>query len=290
MLKIGIESSAYFSVCGNSWRRGLSRMRSHGYEGMDFRDFIRTENNLMTAPEDEFKSRLSEFRDAAREEGIEISLCHGPWRWPICDSTEEERMERFSAMSRAIRGAAVMGCPNIALHPIMPYGVMNNPEINPEGTLELNYEFYSKLTRVASDEGVTICLENMPFKYFSLSRTSDVLDMVKRIDSPNLRVCVDTGHSAIFTNPADDIRLVGKEYLRAVHLHDNGGRNDDHNFPYHGIIDWNDVTAALREVEFSGLVNLETFVKGHYPADIKEGFEIGLAKIARRIADMIEGV
>jgi sugar phosphate isomerase/epimerase len=80
------------------------------------------------------------------------------------------------------------------------------------------------------------------------------------------------------------VRLIGKEYLAVLHVHDNNGRSDLHWNPYTGVIDWDDFSAALREIDFAGTVSLETAVPGRIPQDIREPFEQGLFRMAQRIA------
>ena len=42
-----------------------------------------------------------------------------------------------------------------------------------------------------------------------------------------------------------------------LHVHDNYGRADQHNFPGMGMTDWEDAVKALREIEFEGVFSLE---------------------------------
>ena len=119
----------------------------------------------------------------------------------------------------------------------------------------------------------------------SISRPEAILRFVKTVDSPFFKVCLDTGHCAVFgDSPAQAVRLIGKEYLATLHIHDNNGHNDLHWNPYTGVIDWDDFSAALREIGFEGAVSLETAAPGHIPQDIREPFEQGLFHMARRIA------
>lgn len=122
----------------------------------------------------------------------------------------------------------------------------------------------------ALPEGMTICLENLPYETFE-----DVeANLTAAGNPPNLGFCLDTGHLHISRTPdafADYIRRAGKR-LKALHLHDNPGRlftgepkgtnwhsSDKHMFPgfFNGSIDWYEVISALREINYSGLWNVE---------------------------------
>ena len=149
----------------------------------------------------------------------------------------------------------------------------------------MNREFFSRLVDLAKEYGVVVALENMPFTKLILSTPEQVLGFVKEFDSPWFRVCLDTGHAAVFgLNPADTVRLLGKEYLSILHVHDNDGRRDLHWLPYFGVIDWADFSRALTEIGFEGTVSLETDVRGSLPAGAREQYELALAMTARSIA------
>lgn len=281
MMKIGIESGAYLDRYG--FAEGLARMKAHGYEALDYQNFADTETELFRVSEAEFERTLRAQRAAIEEAGIEITQTHGPWRWPPQDFTEEDRAERFEKMAKSIRGTAILGCRNFVIHPIMPFGDNQDPE--PERLWDMNLAFMSRLVEVGRSCDVVVNFENMPMTALSISRPEAILRFVKMVDSPFFKVCLDTGHCAVFgDSPAQAVRLLGKEYLATLHIHDNNGHNDLHWNPYTGVIDWDDFSAALREIGFEGAVSLETAAPGHIPQDIREPFEQGLFCMARRIA------
>ena len=281
MMKIGIESGAYLDRYG--FAEGLARMKAHGYEALDYQNFADTETELFRVSEAEFERTLRAQRAAIEEAGIEITQTHGPWRWPPQDFTEEDRAERFEKMAKSIRGTAILGCRNFVIHPIMPFGDDQDPE--PERLWDMNLAFMSRLVEVGRSCDVVVNFENMPMTALSISRPEAILRFVKMVDSPFFKVCLDTGHCAVFgDSPAQAVRLLGKEYLATLHIHDNNGRNDLHWNPYTGVIDWDDFSAALREIGFEGAVSLETAAPGRIPQDIREPFERGLFHMARRIA------
>lgn len=281
MRKIGIGSDAYLDRYGFS--EGLERMKKHGYDCLDYQNFIHTETPLFQLGEKEFEQRLLEEGNAIRKAGILISQTHGPWRCPPEDATEEQRQERFEKMAKSIRGTAILGCEHFVIHPIMPFGGDRDPE--PERMWEMNLEFMGRLCSVAREYQVTICFENMPMTRLSLSTPEQILRFVKEMDDSRFKICLDTGHCAVFgLSPAEAVRQIGKEYLRVLHVHDNNGVQDLHWLPYTGVIDWEDFSKALEEIGFEGTVSLETTVPAKIPEDIRELEEIALYRMAGRIA------
>lgn len=281
MMKIGIESGAYIDRYGFS--EGIRRMKKHGYECLDYQSFCDTEIPLYRCSEHEFERQLLAMKEEAATVGIEISQTHGPWRWPPQDYTEEQRAERFEKMSKAIRGTAILGCKHFIIHPIMPFG--DNQDPDPQRLWDMNIEFMSRLVAVGKEYQVVVNYENMPMLALSNSRPEAILRAVREINSPFFKVCLDTGHCAVFgDSPADAVRLIGKEYLSTLHVHDNDGHGDRHWLPYTGVIDWDDFSDALAEIGYEGVVSLETAVPGNLVEPEREQAEIALYNTAKRIA------
>lgn len=282
MMKLGIMSGAYLDRYG--LQEGLARMRAHGYECVDYDNFCDTTTPLFQGTEAEFEHSLIDVRTACADAGIQISQTHGPWRWPPRDSTEEDRAERLEKMIRSVRGTAILGCPYMVIHPIMPFGCNRDPE--PERMWAMNYDFMRKLADAGQEYGVTVCYENMPMPALSIATPEAVLRFVKTLDHPNFRVCLDTGHCAVCGRSVGEaVRLLGREYLRVLHVHDNNGRGDFHWLPYEGIIDWDDFAAALQEIGFDGTLSLETHVSKDLPdGDERTAAELKLFDSAKRLA------
>jgi sugar phosphate isomerase/epimerase len=110
--------------------------------------------------------------------------------------------------------------------------------------------------------------------------------MNKETNSDIFKVCIDTGHSNFCGEaPADAVRLVGGEYLGALHVHDNNGKADQHLRPGFGNVDWDAFSDALVEIGFEGSVNFETAVPSSVPnGEDRDAQEIELANWGLRIA------
>lgn len=104
---------------------------------------------------------------------------------------------------------------------------------------------------------VTVCLENMPL-CLPGNNAPELLEMIAPFSADNFGICLDTGHLNIVPgNQAEFIRCAG-ENLKALHIADNLGTNDDHMLPYSkGTVDWEEVIAALKEIKYQGLFNFE---------------------------------
>ena len=277
-MKLGIESAAYLNRYG--LEKGAERMKKHGYDCVDYQDFCHTETEFFNLPEREFEKELSRQRAIINGAGIGVSQAHAPWRCPAMDSTPEERRVRFDQMAKAIRGCAYIGAENFVIHAIMPFGT-NSPD-RPDEMRDINHEFMSGLVDVAREYGnIVINLENLPFPSLPINHTCQVIDFVKRMNSPLFKVCIDTGHSNFCGEAPKDAVLLAGELLGTLHVHDNMGDRDSHLVPGKGNIDWQGFADALRRVNFAGTLSFETAAPVCSDPEETEKEEIRLAEIGK---------
>lgn len=279
-MKIGI-GPYYISRYG--YKEGGERMRAHGFDYLDFSWYADTNHELYKNVGDAFIGDCHAWRDMLTSGGIQINQVHGPWRCPAQDYTEEDRAERFEKMSRAIIATGILGAKYIAIHPIMPFGT-DSPD-HPEEQFRMNIEFFGELAKVAKANNVIICLENMPFVNLPTSGINSILRIVREVNHPNLKVCLDTGHANIVPpSPAEAVKLIGKDLLMMLHVHDNKGDFDYHLLPFEGTIDWDAFAAALKEIKFDGVISLETDVNASVKDEAqREAMELDLAGRVRKL-------
>ena len=84
------------------------------------------------------------------------------------------------------------------------------------------------------------------------------LDLLKALDSPYARFCLDVGHVMAFAgNTWQDWLPALQPYLGQLHLHDNDGSRDAHLAVGEGVFDFAALFAYLREQELSPVITLE---------------------------------
>ena len=279
-LKIGITNSSYGVY---EFKEAIKKIGEQGYDCIDYQGFVDIETDFFKLPEEEFLNALAEQKALFSSHGLEVSQAHAPWRTPK-DGDPEERRKWLLAMKKAIRGTNALECHRFVVHPLFPY--MDTDE-HPEEVWEMNEEFLSALADYAKEYGVIVCLENMPFTEFPIATVEHCISMVDKLGRDNLRICLDTGHAAIFVKAdvARAVKAVGHR-LEAVHIHDNMGEIDEHLIPGDGIIDWDSFAKALKEVGFNKVISLETSPKHkNHPRDVWNNRELMLVEIAKTLAE-----
>jgi len=259
-------------------------IRECGFDCIDYRMINTKDDVLYSCDFDEFCARLAKERELIEGAGLKVWQVHGPWQWPITDGRRGGREERLEKMSRSIRGAAILDAPFWVVHPFMPHGISDKKSGKTEQTRAANVSFFKELLKVADEVGVTICLENMPFPDFSLSTPEEIMSIVREINHPNFKMCLDTGHLTVFEGwtPARAMREYHRD-IATLHVHDNDGKSDTHRCVYYGVIDWSDFGNAIKEVGWDGVISLETSPSAGLPCEIYRK----MLKLYREIAASI---
>ena len=135
-------------------------------------------------------------------------------------------------------------------------------------TAEQNAEFYMELLPFAKDCGVKIATENMwnwngekdQATFAACATPESFLAHLNAVNSDYLVACLDIGHAemrGLNTNAPEMIRALGP-HLQALHIHDNDLHHDSHQIPFSMNIDFKEMMKALREINYSGYLTLES--------------------------------
>ena len=121
--------------------------------------------------------------------------------------------------------------------------------------IDLLVEQLSSLSSYAEDKGAVLCVEPLNrFETSFINLTSQVIEVVDRVDSPACKILLDTFHMNIEEKSLGDaIRLAGP---RLGHLHTC---ENDRGAPGTGHVDWDQVAQALRDIEYDGALVIESF-------------------------------
>lgn len=257
-MKIGnranaIEKRWYGRYEENTYKK----LREHGYLCSDF-NMMNTDSVIYKESTQNAEKLLTHEKELATEAGIEIYQTHGPWCWPLKDTTSEGRKERMEKMKKSIYFTSVLGCKLWVIHPVMPFEANDTEKGKEAENLEINLNFFRELLCTAKEYGVVICVENLPFEKFSLATPESILSFVNEFNDENIKICFDTGHAeALGLNAGNEARKLG-EKIKALHIHDSVPGKDLHLAPYGGKILWEEFVKALKDINFDGSFSLET--------------------------------
>ncbi|MBQ4270180.1 MAG: sugar phosphate isomerase/epimerase [Clostridia bacterium] len=286
MIKIGCDS--YYYIDQKNFAQGMRRMKSHGYDCMDYQNISSPDCEMFHRGMDEFERYFSEFGACAKETGIEVYQMHGLWP-RRADGKREISDEDIELYEKQLIAAKLMGCKRLIIHPCMPYGW--EADERPNLAFDQTVETIERLLPSAKEKDVIICLENMPFanKAHSFSNIGEVKKVIETFSCANVKVCFDTGHSHVSgEDPYECIKTLGDD-LAALHVHDTKYGQDMHMLPLQGVVDWDGFLRGLNEIGYQGCFNLETGISWKTPEPMREKMQIELANIAKWLAAQIGG-
>lgn len=258
-LKVGSVNSQFILKYG--YAEALKRSRACGFDSVDFSFFANQakEDFVLKKTDAELKKFCTELRTVAEDIGLDIGQTHAPYYFippeTYCD------WEFVKIFAQAIKATAWLGSKYVVVHPAL----YKDAENNYMRSFETNRTYYGMLKPVANDFGVTVAIENMcainPLKNTgvpSATSTAEKLSHIVDEMGEGFCACLDTGHAFYCgQQPADFARRLGKR-LQVLHMQDGDGNDDLHVPPTLGRIDWADFLRALKEIDYQGVLNMES--------------------------------
>ena len=116
-----------------------------------------------------------------------------------------------------------------------------------------------EIVKAAGPLGVRIAVEVIPNE---ISRAGSLVHFVEdELEGLAVGICLDFGHAHIDGDVVEAVETVS-EHVIATHLHDNGGRSDDHLMPMDGTIDWAGALTAVQKIGYDGPLIFEVGAHG----------------------------
>ena len=249
-MKLSSNMIRFYKVFG---MKGMIDLFSEvGFEAIDFNCDLKEFHDGTYG-----KDFYTEIRKYANDKGVVFGQTHAPFASAYASDEVNER--RFNEIVTSFESSALLGAPCMVVHPCQQF---DYSKANHEAMYEYNLAFYKKLIPYYEEYGVKIAIENINQKEkASIISTAAMMNAIyDELDNEAFTFCFDVGHSNIVgMNVADEIRALGNR-IGCLHIHDNDGVHDIHTLPYYGTINWDDVTKALADINYSGTFNYEAAV------------------------------
>lgn len=114
-----------------------------------------------------------------------------------------------------------------------------------------------EIAKLAVENNVLIMLEVVNrFEQFIMNCCDEGLDYVKRVDSPNVKIMLDTFHMNIEEDSIGAAIEKAGSYLGHFHISENNRRP-----PGYGHIPWDEIASALKKINYQGFIVMEPFLR-----------------------------
>lgn len=291
-MKISTQTGSFMKLFSD--KEIVDILKDAGFDAIDY-SFFDVQRCNPDVSDGEYRERYTELRKYAEDKGLYFNQSHAPHPSSLMDEAFTKR--RFDELVTSLKNSSYLGVRNIIIHPLQHLRYYTNE--NTETLYEMNMAFFARLLPYCEEYGITICTENM-WQYYgdskrvwdsTCSRAEEFVRYVDGVNSPYLKACVDIGHTVLVgENPVKMIKTLGNR-VAALHVHDNDGIRDEHTVPFHGIVKWNEVARALKEIGYNGEITLETegFMNNYkIPTGLCKASAKYMAETARLFAGMVE--
>ncbi len=183
-----------------------------------------------------------------------------PWRKhqpTLISPTEEERELRFNLLVYAVRLAALLGSDCVSF-----WSGAASDDAPPTVLMDRLTEGCKKLCAIAEKENVRLAFEPEPGMF--IDTMPKFAELFARVDHPRFGLTLDVGHLQCMgeTPIAPHIRK-WKDRLWNIHIEDMKRGVHEHLMFGEGEIDFGEVFAALKGIEYSGGVFIELSRHSH---------------------------
>ena len=142
---------------------------------------------------------------------------------------------------------------------------------------DLGLKRLSMLVSEAEEKKVTLAFEN-------LRNISNLTRVMQTFHSQYVGYCYDSCHHKNYASDIDLLEQYG-DRLVALHLHDNGGKHNQHQLPFDGSINWSTVMKGIERTGYQGAISLEPMNWDYEHLSIRD-YLILSAQRAKRLDNM----
>ena len=231
-----------------------------GFPGVE----LSTEHINMIADADDPFATADQVRATVEELGIKMPQVHLTISLNVADLDAEARQAAVEVAERDIELCARMGIENGVIH---PGGGQRDSLAALDEERRVRVEAFKRLAAYAGERNFCIAIENVADGARAAAGAlgqrrygaviPELLELIEEIGAPNVGICLDTSHANMQgIAMAEAVRQCGDKLI-ATHISDNDGSGDQHRTPGYGNVDWKAGIAAMREIRYEGIFNLE---------------------------------
>ena len=186
------------------------------------------------------KAQITELGHWFRDAQLKLQSLHSPMYnddvWglsgpqSIVDITEPVKAKRIKMVDEVKRAVEIAEF--IPFRYLIQHLGVTGQEFDERRT-DAGFSSLEEIKVFAGQRGVEVLLENTPNELSSAERLNHFLGETHL----NLGYCFDVGHAHMTGRMQQEFELM-QSRIRSTHLHDNNGKDDLHQFPGQGTVDW----------------------------------------------------
>lgn len=262
-------------------RKGLELFKETGFDAASI-----VTKTLIPADQ-QWQPVVEQALKDAVELGIPFTDCHLPYFSTKVNTDPVYAEECNKNMYTALDIAKALQVKTAVLHPNCATVTVRT--FNKQSAYDAAMTHLSPYAEYAAKIGVDVIIENtrlVPGIRQSCRYCQGPEELCELADALGFGVCWDFGHANLAgLKQSEALAYVGKR-LKAIHIHDNNGADDDHTAPFMGTVDWVDAMHGLALAEFDGRLNYE-LTTSRVPAEFRKEYAKYLVAAADQLMEYI---
>lgn len=253
---VSIVSDMFDYSIKPAFERKLRLFAEYSFEHIDWSDDW---NNAVMYS----KETMEFYRQSLESFGLRCIGVHGAASSSInIEAEDEQAFKKYVALLRnRLEFCSVVGGDVLVVHPPKIEG----DDMRASRKLERSLRAFEDVRSLCDDLGIVLAVENCyPPDVQSLGY------YFERYPPEFVGFCFDSGHAHVNGNFDSLSRF--RDRLRALHLHDNGGKEDDHQPPFFGTINWEQMMRWIASTVYKKPINFEIVHKSKFFEDSMEKF------------------
>lgn len=242
-MKLGVHAYAWCSQWSNETLDIIDRVKRHGL------DFV--EIPLMRLDTFDGPTVRRRLKDAGLEAVTSTVLRE---ETDITSPDPDVRRAGVEYLKKCVVAASQIDAPFVS-------GVTYSQHVKPasapptEAEWEWSAEALREVARFAQDYGVTIALEPVNrYESYLINTTAQAMRLREMIGEPNVKIHLDTYHMNIEEKNIYEAAKLAAGHVVMLHLSES-----DRGIPGTGLVRWDDLFRALKEMNYDGYAGLESF-------------------------------
>jgi sugar phosphate isomerase/epimerase len=218
---------------------------------------------------------IRSLKEWLTDTGLELHSVHAPigeaftggkivGSFSNASADEARRRRAVDQATAALEIAAVVPFRRLVLHlgaaPEHAQGDRDNQPAAARRSVE-------EIAALAWSVHVQVAIEVIPNPLSSPAALCRLVE--EELEGVDVGICLDYGHANLGGDVVEAIETVSG-HMMATHVHDNGGRRDDHLVPFAGRIDWDTAMMATQKVGYDGVLMFEVADGGDALAVLKK--------------------
>jgi len=247
-------------------REHLVHIAAHGFEAVEV---FCTRSHFDYSDE----QTIAQLADWLSDTRLELHSVHAPifdaisggkWvgSYSNASGNETRRKAAIAETHAALQMAQRIPYRYVVVHLGMPSAEQVPPGDNQPEAARRSVE---EIVELALASNVKVALEVIPNPLASAPSLVRLIE--DDLDGIDAGICLDYGHAHLMGDLAEAIEAISG-HLWTTHVHDNGGKRDDHLVPYAGSVNWDLAVMETQKIGYDGVMMFEVGNGAGDPVDV----------------------